>query len=71
MNKKINNEICDYCGHFWSCTKSAPNSCSICGLGSRVKIGSEMDFRRIERSNKRGQNANFKRRMVSGGFNTH
>lgn len=46
MKRKTNKEICDFCGHFWTPSMFQIDTCSICGSGSCIKIGSKLDFRR-------------------------
>jgi hypothetical protein len=45
MKKVINRDICDVCGHYWSNPKSKKDSCSICGVGSCIKMNSKLDVR--------------------------
>lgn len=42
---RVSRDICDVCGHFWSNPKSKKDSCCICGVGSRIKMNSELDVR--------------------------
>jgi hypothetical protein len=48
--KRIN--ICDFCGHFWTPSMHMPDSCSICGSGSCIEMGSKQDFRRTKKFKK-------------------
>ena len=42
MSDKLEEHICDECGHYWT-PSHTPDVCAICGTGSKVVLGSEDD----------------------------
>lgn len=38
--------ICDVCGHYWNPCPSDKTTCCICGVGGKILMGSDLDWRR-------------------------
>jgi methionyl-tRNA synthetase len=44
-----NDDVCDFCGSYWTPSHSDTTTCAICGAGSRVGINSKFNTRKIAR----------------------
>lgn len=39
-------DICDFCGSYWNPSSEDKETCGLCGAGSKIKMGSDLDVRK-------------------------